>query len=70
MYNRYFLLLVSFLISNIIHGQKKAPYFGNIQTINGYNREISGENIDYFSAFPDHATRALLTRTRLMAQKQ
>ncbi|RXM52109.1 MULTISPECIES: glycoside hydrolase family 38 C-terminal domain-containing protein [unclassified Chryseobacterium] len=63
MYNRYFLLLVSFLISNIAHGQKKAPYFGNVQTVNGYNREISGENIDYFSAFPDHATRALLTRT-------
>jgi hypothetical protein len=42
---------------------RKKPYFGNIQTINGYNREISGENIDYFSAFPDHATRALLTRT-------
>lgn len=63
MYNRYFILLVSFLISNIAYGQKKVPYFGNIQPINGYNREITGENIDYFSAFPDHATRALLTRT-------
>ncbi|MDR6463990.1 glycoside hydrolase family 38 C-terminal domain-containing protein [Chryseobacterium sediminis] len=63
MYNRYFLLLVSFLISNIATGQKKVPYFGNVEVINGYNREITGENIDYFSAFPDHATRALLTRT-------
>ena len=42
---------------------KKVPYFGNINAINGYENEISGENIDYFSAFPDHATRALLTRT-------
>jgi hypothetical protein len=27
MYNRYFLLLVSFLISNIIYGQKKALFW-------------------------------------------
>ncbi|WP_246008745.1 glycoside hydrolase family 38 N-terminal domain-containing protein [Chryseobacterium lactis] len=64
MYNRYFLLLVSFLMTgNFVYGQKKVPYFGNIHPINGYEREISGENIDYFSAFPDHANRALLTRT-------
>ncbi|REC48888.1 glycoside hydrolase [Chryseobacterium pennipullorum] len=46
-----------------LYAQKQVPYFGNIQAINGYAREISGENIDYFSAFPEHATRALLTRT-------
>lgn len=64
MYNKYFILLISFLMTgNGIYAQKNVPYFGNIQATNGYSREISGENIDYFSAFPDHATRALLTRT-------
>lgn len=64
MYNQYFLLLMSFLMTgNFVYSQKTVPYFGNIQSINGYEKEISGENIDYFSAFPDHATRALLTRT-------
>ena len=64
MYNKYFLLLISFLMTgSFIHAQKKVPFFGNIQATNGYTNEISGENIDYFSAFPDHATRALLTRT-------
>lgn len=64
MYYRYFLLLMFFCMTgNFIHAQKKVPYFGNINAINGYENEISGENIDYFSAFPDHATRALLTRT-------
>ncbi|MBV8326863.1 MAG: glycoside hydrolase [Chryseobacterium sp.] len=51
------------MTGNFVYAQKKVPYFGNIQATNGYYREISGENIDYFSAFPDHATRALLTRT-------
>nr|WP_315030376.1 glycoside hydrolase family 38 C-terminal domain-containing protein [uncultured Chryseobacterium sp.] len=64
MYKRYFILLVFiFMTGNLIYSQKKVPYFGNIQVINGYEKEINGENIDYFSAFPDHATRALLTRT-------
>ncbi|EOR31354.1 glycoside hydrolase family 38 N-terminal domain-containing protein [Elizabethkingia meningoseptica] len=63
MHNRYFLLLVSLFITNsLMYAQKKVPFFGSIQSINGYATEISGENIDYFSAFPDHATRALLTR--------
>ncbi|ASK31460.1 glycoside hydrolase [Chryseobacterium sp. T16E-39] len=51
------------MTGNFVFSQKKTPYFGSIPTINGYAKEISGENIDYFSAFPDHATRALLTRT-------
>ncbi|WP_255580995.1 hypothetical protein [Elizabethkingia sp. 2-6] len=51
------------MTGNFIYAQKKVPYFGNINAINGYENEIIGENIDYFSAFPDHATRALLTRT-------
>ncbi|SHL99809.1 Glycosyl hydrolases family 38 N-terminal domain-containing protein [Chitinophaga jiangningensis] len=43
--------------------QKTVPYFGTINWINGYEKEISGENIQYYSAFPDYATTALLTRT-------
>lgn len=42
--------------------QKTVPYFGKINWISGYAREISGENIRYFSAFPDYANVALLTR--------
>jgi alpha-mannosidase len=42
--------------------QTDIPWLGKIKWINGYAREISGENISYFSAFPDHANIALLTR--------
>ncbi len=45
------------------HSQTTVPYFGKIKPINGFQKEISGENIAYFSAFPDYATVALLTRT-------
>ncbi|NIG56834.1 glycoside hydrolase family 38 C-terminal domain-containing protein [Chitinophaga sp. Cy-1792] len=43
--------------------QKTVPYFGKIDWVNGYEKEITGENIRYYSAFPDYATTALLTRT-------
>ncbi|WP_160716829.1 glycoside hydrolase family 38 C-terminal domain-containing protein [Chitinophaga solisilvae] len=43
--------------------QKTVPYFGRIDWISGYEKEISGENIRYYSAFPDYATIALLSRT-------
>lgn len=49
--------------SQNISAQKVVPFFGKINWINGYEKEISGENINYFSAFPDYATTALLTRT-------
>jgi len=41
---------------------KNVPYFGEINWVNGFAKEISGENINYYSAFPDYATTALLTR--------
>ncbi|HWI93163.1 MAG TPA: hypothetical protein VNT20_17920 [Flavisolibacter sp.] len=44
------------------NAQIAVPYFGKIDWINGYAKEITGENIDYFSAYPDYATTALLTR--------
>ncbi|RAJ87282.1 glycosyl hydrolase family 38 [Chitinophaga dinghuensis] len=45
------------------HAQKSVPWLGKINWINGYEKEISGESIQYYSAFPDYATTALLTRT-------
>lgn len=45
------------------NGQKDVPYFGNIGWLNGYEQELSGENIRYFSALPGFANTALLTRT-------
>ncbi len=50
-----------FSSQNII-AQKVVPFFGKINWISGFAKEISGENISYFSAFPDYATTALLTR--------
>lgn len=62
--NRYFIVLLFFILSGQeVYGQKKVPFFGKIESVSGYAREISGENISYFSAFPEHATQALLTRT-------
>ncbi|POY36789.1 glycoside hydrolase [Solitalea longa] len=45
-----------------LQAQLNVPYFGKIQWINGYAKEIKGENINYDSAYPDYATTALLTR--------
>lgn len=57
------LLLACFsLLLVTVHSQMTVPYFGKIEWINGYETEISGENIGYFSAYPDYATTALLTR--------
>ncbi|SMO71809.1 glycoside hydrolase family 38 N-terminal domain-containing protein [Solitalea koreensis] len=55
-------ILILILLSQEVMAQKAVPYFGKISWINGFAREISGENIDYYSAFPDYATKALLTR--------
>jgi alpha-mannosidase len=58
-----FLLLAMFMLTQNTLAQKEVPYFGKINWINGFAKEISGENITYFSAFPDYATTALLTRS-------
>jgi alpha-mannosidase len=60
-YSRILLLVITMLTQNV-WAQKEVPYFGKINWINGFAKEISGENITYFSAFPDYATTALLTR--------
>lgn len=42
--------------------QTLVPYFGKISWTNGFAADVSGEHISYYSAFPDYATTALLTR--------
>lgn len=56
------LLSLTICLSLSAFSQSHIPWLGKIKWINGYAREISGENISYFSAFPDHANIALLTR--------
>ncbi|MCU7548801.1 hypothetical protein OCK74_06710 [Chitinophagaceae bacterium LB-8] len=54
--------LVNFVLCLMSSAQLHVPYLGQIQWVNGYSKEIKGENISYFSAYPDYATTALLTR--------
>ncbi len=42
--------------------QIDVPWFGKINWVNGFAKEITGENLSYFSAYPDYATVSLLTR--------
>ena len=56
------LSMLLLLLSHQAICQKTVPVFGQINWISGFAKEISGENIAYFSAFPDYATTALLTR--------
>lgn len=55
-------LFLFLLFCQVSFAQIKAPYFGKIQWQNGFAKEIQGENISYFSAYPDYANTALLTR--------
>ncbi|WP_106529976.1 glycoside hydrolase family 38 C-terminal domain-containing protein [Chitinophaga niastensis] len=50
------------MLTQNVMAQKEVPYFGKINWVNGFAREISGENVSYFSAYPDYATTALLSR--------
>jgi alpha-mannosidase len=56
-FNVVFLLLVF-----IGKSQINVPEFGRINYLKGYVKEIRGENINYFSALPDFANTALLSR--------
>ena len=56
----FFILLV--FLTQDAFAQNEVPFFGKINWINGFSKEISGENISYNSAFQDYATVALLTR--------
>lgn len=59
---RSIIALTSLLFTQQAWAQIKVPWFGEIKWINGYTKEIKGENLGYFSAYPDYATTALLTR--------
>ncbi|OQP63914.1 glycoside hydrolase [Niastella vici] len=49
-------------ICNVVIAQLQAPYLGTVQWVNGYAKDVQGETISYFSAYPDYANIALLTR--------
>ncbi len=59
---QFLLSVVLTAISFLTLAQKTVPYFGTINWVNGFEKEISGEHIAYYSVFPDYATMALLTR--------
>lgn len=60
--NKIFSLVCCLVLCTAAKAQMTVPYFGKINWISGYAKEITGENIGYFSAYPDYATTALLTR--------
>ncbi|NLR67228.1 glycoside hydrolase [Chitinophaga varians] len=55
---------VTVLLASVLgaSAQKTVPYLGKVDWINGYDHETEGESMRYYSAFPDYATTALLTR--------
>lgn len=58
------LLFIATMMVNIMtQAQQTVPYFGKINWVNGFAKEITGETLSYFSAYPDYATTSLLTRT-------
>ncbi len=56
------LFLVYVCFGPMCPAQTEVPWFGKINWYSGFSQEISGENLSYFSAYPDYATMALLTR--------
>lgn len=61
-FRKSFFILIATLFTQQVLAQMSVPYFGKIKWVNGYAKEIAGENIAYTSAYPDYATMALLTR--------
>ncbi|MEG0850864.1 MAG: glycoside hydrolase, partial [Flavobacterium sp.] len=61
--SKLFLYLSLIFVAQSLFAQKEVPFFGKINWVNGFAKEITGENITYNSAFQDYATVALLTRT-------
>ncbi len=54
--------LFGFLFFITQHAFGQTPFGDNINWISGYEKKIIGEDINYFSAFPDYVNEALLTR--------
>ncbi|MGN6194069.1 MAG: hypothetical protein ACTHOB_03970 [Ginsengibacter sp.] len=57
---KFFLSTILVVIHYFVFAQ--TPFGNNIHWLSGYQKEISGETIGYFSAFPDYVNEALLTR--------
>ncbi|MEO8712509.1 MAG: hypothetical protein ABI405_10320, partial [Parafilimonas sp.] len=57
---RFFLF--GFLFFFIQPAFSQTTFGNNINWLSGYEKKISGEDISYFSAFPDYVNEALLTR--------
>src|SRR5688572_24792241 len=57
-----FILFILLFIFKISFSQTEAPFFGRQQFINGYEKQISGEVLPYFSVYQKYAKEALLTR--------
>ncbi len=54
--------LFIFLLLNTQNTFAQTPFGKNIKWLSGYEKKISGQDISYFSAFPDYVNEALLTR--------
>jgi len=56
------LLILLFLWTKLLHCQSTSKHFEKMPLISGFEKIISGEQISYFSSYPQFANRALLTR--------
>ncbi len=56
-----FLLVTLTLLFQVVRSQQ-LPFGPKINWVSGFQEEISGETLTYFSAFPDYVNQALLTR--------
>ena len=61
-YSKHFFGSYMYLICATKYSAEGGYIFGKIEWVNGYAKEISGENIDYNSIYPDYVSMALLTR--------
>ncbi|WP_143305964.1 glycoside hydrolase family 38 N-terminal domain-containing protein [Chitinophaga vietnamensis] len=59
---KYLLLAISLCYGLLCRAQMEVPYLGKISWQAGYARDISGEIINYTSAYPHYAASALLVR--------
>ena len=57
-----FLAISSIFVVTNCFSQTIVPVFGKQKIINGFNKEISGQSLQYFSVYQDVAKEALLTR--------
>ena len=56
------LLIILFFSTNRLFAQETLPWLGKVTWVNGFSKAISGEQLSYYSAYPDDINNALLTR--------